>query len=223
GLKMPVVLTNDANAAALGENLFGGAQEMKDFIVITIGTGLGSGIMVDGKILHGHSGFAGEIGHTTAEHGGRPCTCGKNGCLEAYVSARGLKQSLREILAANTTNSPLQVGQVDQLTAQGVHQLAKQGDLAARAAFAFTGKILGRHLADAVAYTSPEAIFLFGGLAKAGEFLLEPTRHHLEENLLQVFKNRIQVLPSQLLGKNAAVLGGAAFAWKVLCQETPSP
>lgn len=212
-LKVPVVLTNDANAAALGEGRYGGAQGMKNFVEITIGTGLGSGIVINGQILHGHSGFAGELGHTTAFRNGRLCSCGKRGCLETYVSARGLKETLREILADGATNSPLRVPEVDQLSAQDVFRLAQQGDPAAAAAFEQTGEILGRHLSDTVAYLSPEAIFLFGGLANAGDLLLAPTQRHLEAHLLPIYRNTVALLPSQLNGKNVAILGASALAW----------
>lgn len=216
-LNIPVVLTNDANAAAIGEMLYGGAKGMRNFLLITIGTGLGSGIVVNGELLYGHSGFAGELGHTIAVPGGRLCSCGRRGCLEAYVSARGIKQSAMEHLMAFKGNSPLRDTPFENLSPKLIAQAALQGDPTAEAIFAFTGEILGRHLADAVAYLSPEAIFLYGGIASAGDLLLAPTRKALDANILPIYRGRTRIELSNLHGKSAAILGAAALAWKTFC------
>ena len=207
---VPVFLTNDANAAAIGEMVYGGAKGMTDFIEITLGTGLGSGIVTGGKMLYGHDGFAGECGHVIVERDGRDCGCGRKGCLETYVSATGVVRTATELLAKRNIDSELRSLPNRELTALKVSQAAARGDAIAREVFEFTGEMLGRALADFVAITSPQAIFLFGGLAKAGEILFEPTRRAMEANMLYIFKNKTQVLPSQL-GDNAAILGSAAL------------
>lgn len=207
---VPVFLTNDANAAAIGEMVYGGAKGMTDFIEITLGTGLGSGIVTGGKMLYGHDGFAGECGHVIVERGGRDCGCGRKGCLETYVSATGVVRTATELLAKRNIDSELRSIPNSELTALKVSQAASRGDAIAREVFEFTGEMLGRALADFVAITSPQAIFLFGGLAKAGEILFEPTRRTMEANMLNIFKNKTQVLPSQL-GDNAAILGASAL------------
>lgn len=207
---VPVFLTNDANAAAIGEMVYGGAKGMTDFIEITLGTGLGSGIVTGGKMLYGHDGFAGECGHVIVERGGRDCGCGRKGCLETYVSATGVVRTATELLAKRNIDSELRSIPNSELTALKVSQAAARGDAIAREVFEFTGEMLGRALADFVAITSPQAIFLFGGLAKAGEILFEPTRRAMEANMLNIFKNKTQVLPSQL-GDNAAILGASAL------------
>ncbi|MBO7144936.1 MAG: ROK family protein [Salinivirgaceae bacterium] len=207
---VPVFLTNDANAAAIGEMVYGGAKEMTDFIEITLGTGLGSGIVTGGKMLYGHDGFAGECGHVIVERGGRDCGCGRKGCLETYVSATGVVRTATELLAKRNIDSELRSIPNTELTALKVSQAANRGDAIAKEVFEFTGEMLGRALADFVAITSPQAIFLFGGLAKAGEILFEPVRHSMEANMLNIFKNKTQVLPSQL-GDDAAILGSAAL------------
>ncbi|MBR3568787.1 MAG: ROK family protein [Salinivirgaceae bacterium] len=207
---VPVFLTNDANAAAIGEMVYGGAKGMTDFIEITLGTGLGSGIVTGGKMLYGHDGFAGECGHVIVERGGRDCGCGRKGCLETYVSATGVVRTATELLAKRNIDSELRSIPNSELTALIVSQAAGRGDAIAREVFEFTGEMLGRALADFVAITSPQAIFLFGGLAKAGEILFEPVRRSMEANMLNIFKNKTQVLPSQL-GDDAAILGSAAL------------
>ena len=207
---VPVFLTNDANAAAIGEMVYGGAKGMTDFIEITLGTGLGSGIVTGGKMLYGHDGFAGECGHVIVERGGRDCGCGRKGCLETYVSATGVVRTTTELLAKRNIDSELRSIPNSELTALIVSQAAGRGDAIAREVFEFTGEMLGRALADFVAITSPQAIFLFGGLAKAGEILFEPVRRSMEANMLNIFKNKTQVLPSQL-GDDAAILGSAAL------------
>lgn len=213
---VPVAITNDANAAAMGERLFGAGQGMKDFIVITLGTGLGSGLVVNGTVVNGHSGFAGELGHTNAVPGGRLCGCGLKGCLETYASATGLVRTVREFLEEGHASSPLSDLPSDQLTSRRIYEAAIQGDALAIRAFEFTGEILGRKLADSVAHTSPEAIFLFGGLVSAGELLFAPTRRAMEENLFHAFKGTVQLLPSGVPQGQAAVLGAAAMIWDQL-------
>ena len=207
---VPVFLTNDANAAAIGEMVYGGAKGMTDFIEITLGTGLGSGIVTGGKMLYGHDGFAGECGHVIVERGGRDCGCGRKGCLETYVSATGVVRTATELLGKRNIDSELRSIPNNELTALKVSQAAARGDAIAKEVFEFTGEMLGRALADFVAITSPQAIFLFGGLAKAGEILFEPVRRAMEANMLNIFKNKAQVLPSQL-GDDAAILGSAAL------------
>lgn len=207
---VPVFLTNDANAAAIGEMVYGGAKGMTDFIEITLGTGLGSGIVTGGKMLYGHDGFAGECGHVIVERDGRDCGCGRKGCLETYVSATGVVRTATELLAKRNIDSELRLIPNSELTALKVSQAASHGDAIAKEVFEFTGEMLGRALADFVAITSPQAIFLFGGLAKAGEILFEPVRHSMEANMLNIFKNKAQVLPSQL-GDDAAILGASAL------------
>ncbi len=213
---IPVVLNNDANAAALGEMIYGGAKGMKDFIVITLGTGLGSGIVVNGDIVYGHDGFAGELGHINVKHRGRECGCGKLGCLETYVSATGLKRTVFKLLAESVAESELRNYSFEDLTSIMVSEAAKKGDEIALKAFELTGRILGVKLADVVACTSPEAIFLFGGLVKAGNILIEPTKKYMEENLFPIYRGKIKLLISDLQETNAAVLGASALAWKEL-------
>jgi glucokinase len=211
---LPSVLTNDANAAALGEMIFGGAKGMKNFIVITLGTGLGSGIVVNGDVVYGHDGFAGELGHTIVKPNGRECGCGLKGCLETYVSAPGIKRTVFELFAELNAKSELRNYTFDQLNATMISKAAREGDPIALKAFEITGQILGAKLADAVAITSPEAIFFFGGLAKAGELLFEHVRKNLEPNLLFIFRNKVKLLPSGLTDKNTAVMGASALFWK---------
>lgn len=215
-LDVPMALTNDANAAALGELMYGGAKGMKDFIVITLGTGLGSGIVVNGEMVYGNDGFAGEIGHTVVDYNGRQCGCGRRGCLETYASATGIKRTVYELLADMNDASELRSVPFNELTAKMVADAARNGDPIARKAFEYTGKILGRKLADSVVHTSPEAIFLFGGLALAGDLIFEPTQRYMDETMLNIFKGKVKLLPSGLSGKNTAVLGAAALAWKEL-------
>lgn len=218
-LNVPVVVTNDANAAAIGEMLYGGAKGMRHFVVITIGTGLGSGIVVNGELLHGHTGFAGEIGHTVAVPGGRMCACGRRGCLEAYVSSRGIRQTALELLSARK-QGPLRDLSYEAMSPKAISNAALAGDEVAREVFDVTGEILGRHLADTVAHLSPEAIFLYGGIAAAGDLLLRPTVQAMDAAMLPIFRGRTQVLPSALHGKSAAILGAAALAWKTFCVPT---
>ncbi|MBN2522642.1 MAG: ROK family protein [Bacteroidales bacterium] len=213
---IPIVLTNDANAAALGEMIYGGAKNMKDFIVITLGTGLGSGIVVNGNIVYGHGGFAGELGHMNVKHRGRDCGCGKKGCLETYVSATGIKRTVFKLMAEKVVESEMRNINFEDLTSKMISEAAKKGDEIAIEAFEITGRILGVKLADAVACTSPEAIFLFGGLTNAGDLLLNPTKKNMEENLFPIYKGKVKLLMSQLNETNAAILGASALAWKEL-------
>ena len=210
---VPVAITNDANASAIGEMLFGAAKGMKDVIVITLGTGLGSGVVVDGKLVYGSDGFAGEIGHTVYDPNGRQCGCGKKGCLETYASATGIKRTVMELLATSNEDSALRNVNYNDLDSKMIYTSALAGDKLAKEAFEITGKILGLKLADAVAVTSPEAIILFGGLALAGDMIINPTKKSLEENLFHVFRNKVKVLPSGLPEGNSAVLGSAALIW----------
>lgn len=214
--KLPTVLTNDANAAALGEMLFGVAKNMKDFIVITLGTGLGSGIVVNGELVYGHDGFAGELGHVTVIPDGRDHTTGLKGTLETYVSATGMKRTVFELLSLRIYPSRLRDVSFNNLVAKDIAKAAEEGDKIALEAFEYTGKILGVALANSVAHLSPEAIILFGGLANSGDLLLDPTRLHFEANLLHVFRKKVKIMLSDLKGDNTAVLGAGALAWKSL-------
>lgn len=213
---LPAVITNDANAAAIGEMEFGAARGMKDFVMITLGTGLGSGIVVNGKLVYGHDGFAGEIGHTLVEIDGRQCGCGKRGCLETYASAPGIKRTVFEMLANSNFESKLRNVAYNQLTAKMIHSAALEGDPVALNAFEYTGKVLGIKLADTVAHLSPEAIVLFGGLANAGNLIFEPTKRYMEEYLLTSFKNKVKLIPSGLPEASSAVLGASALIWNEL-------
>jgi glucokinase len=213
---VPVVITNDANAAALGELRFGAAKGMRDVIVITLGTGLGSGIIANGELVYGADGFAGELGHTTVDPKGRWCGCGRQGCLEAYASATGICRTVFEILCNSREDSEFRGVSFNQLTAKMISQAAQRGDPIARAAFEHTGEILGMKLAESVEHTSPEAIVLFGGLANAGDLIVAPTKRSLEEHLLPIFRNKVKVIPSGLPEGNSAVLGAAALSWTEL-------
>ena len=210
---LSVIITNDANAAAVGEMVYGGAKGMKNFVVITLGTGLGSGFVIDGKLVYGHDGFAGELGHLTVALGGRECGCGKKGCLEAYVSATGLKRTLLKVMAASLAPSELRKYSFEELDAKIIHDAAVNGDYLAKEAFLHTGRMLGLKLADVVAHTNPEAIFLFGGLTLAGDMIFEPAKEYMEENLLSIYKGKVKLLASELSAQNAAVLGASALAW----------
>ena len=206
-----IVVTNDAKAAAIGEMVYGGAKGMKNFAMITLGTGLGSGLVVNGSIIYGHDGFAGEFGHTLAFPGGRLCNCGRKGCLETYVSATGIKRTAYELLCTSTLPSKMRSVAFDDLTSKDIYDFAVQFDELALKAFDITASILGRKLADLATIMSPEAVFIFGGLANAKELIIDSTKKYLEENLLPIYRNKIKVLPSALLGTNIAVLGAAAL------------
>jgi len=212
-LGVPVFLTNDANAAAVGEKIFGHAKTMKDFVVITLGTGLGSGLFVNGSLVYGHDGFAGEIGHTTVFLDGRYHTTGRRGSLETYVSAPGIVRTVQELLASQIDASELRNIPFNQLDAKHITKAAQNGDTIALKAFDYTGKILGLKLSDTIAHLSPEAIILFGGLANAGDLLIKPTKKYMEEYNLNIYRNKVKLLVSDLQGSNVAILGAAALAW----------
>ncbi|HBY53523.1 MAG: ROK family protein [Paludibacter sp.] len=213
---IPAVLTNDANAAAIGEMTYGAARGMKNFIMITLGTGVGSGIVIDGKLVYGHDGFAGELGHTcSVRNNGRQCACGKTGCLETYASANGVARTAREILETRKDDSLLRNIPIEAITSKDVHDAALQGDVVALEIFEFTGKILGEALSDFVAFSAPEAIVLFGGLTKSGDYIMKPIVEHMEKNLLAIWKGKIKVLFSDLKEADAAVLGASALAWEI--------
>jgi len=209
-------LTNDANAAAIGEMIFGAAKNMRDFVVITMGTGLGSGLVVNGQIVYGHSGFAGELGHQTVNVNGRSCACGKKGCLETYVSATGIKRTVYKLLADSREESVLRNIGFNDLSAEMITEEALKGDKIAIEAFEYTGRILGIKLADTVYHLAPEAIFLSGGLARAGKFLFEPVIRHLENNLMELFKGSVEILPSGLDDQDSSIVGAASLALNYL-------
>lgn len=204
-------ITNDANAAAIGELVFGKGRGYSDFIVITLGTGLGSGFVVNGKILYGHDGFAGELGHSIVYPGGRECTCGRKGCLETYVSARGIVKTVHSLLAAKEDQTALRNIPYNELTPLAIYKAAKEGDAIALAAFDETAKILAIKLADAVVCTSPKAIFLLGGIASAGDFLFNPLQKHFNHYNYTIFKGKVELLPSGLESNDAGILGAAAL------------
>ena len=211
---LPVALTNDANAAAVGEMTYGAARGMKNFIMITLGTGVGSGIVINGEVVYGHDGFAGELGHVAAvRNNGRFCNCGKTGCLETYASATGVARTAREWL--ELTDEPSVLRNLDNIASKDVFDAAKEGDKLALKIFEFTGKILGRSFADFIAFSSPEAIVLFGGLARAKEFLTEPIESAMNANVLPLWKNKVKLVYSQLKESDAAILGASALAWEL--------
>ena len=212
---IPCKITNDANAAAMGEMTYGAARGMKNFIMITLGTGVGSGIVIDGKVVYGHDGFAGELGHTCAVRGeeARPCNCGKKGCLEAYASATGVARTAKEIISSTTQETVLRNLDIDAITSKDVYDAAEQGDEVAKQIFDFTGTILGQQLADFIAFSAPEAIVLFGGLTKSGHWIKDPVEKAMNENVLPLWRNKVQVLFSDLKEADAAVLGASALAW----------
>ena len=214
---IPVALTNDANAAAIGEMTYGDARGMKDFIVITLGTGVGSGIVVNGQMVYGNDGFAGELGHTIVRReNGRVCGCGRHGCLEAYASATGLARTAREILEKRPdAKTILRDIPAEEITSKDVFDAAMEGDEIAKEIFEYTGKILGESFADFVAFSSPEAIILFGGLSKAGDLIMDPIRKSMEENLLPIFQNKEKLKFSENKESDAAVLGASALGWEV--------
>lgn len=213
--QLPVKLTNDANAAAIGEMMYGAAKGMKDFIMITLGTGVGSGIVANGQLIYGHDGFAGELGHTIVIPDGRMHEgTGKRGSLESYASATGVRLTALEVLEKSQEDSVLRSADKSTLDSKVVYDAAIKGDKLALEIFEFTGKILGLALANAVMFSSPEAIILFGGLTKSGDLILKPTRMHMEENLIQVFQNKVKILVSHLKESDAAILGASALVWE---------
>ena len=216
-LGIPVAMTNDAHAAAIGEMAYGVARGMKNFIVITLGTGVGSGIVVNGELVYGSDGFAGELGHVTMVRGedGRQCGCGRKGCLEAYCSATGVARTAREILAKTSEPSLLRDIKPEELTSLDVSIAAGKGDKVANEIFEFTGKMLGEACADFTAFSSPEAFIFFGGLVKAGDLIMEPIKKAYDAHVLNIFKGKAQFLVSGLEGASAAVLGASAIGWDI--------
>ena len=211
---LPVALTNDANAAAVGEMTYGAARGMKNFIMITLGTGVGSGIVINGDVVYGHDGFAGELGHVAAvRNNGRTCNCGKTGCLETYASAIGMARTAREWL--ELSDEPSLLRSLDNITSKDVYEAAKDGDNLALRVFDFTGKMLGRSFADFIAFSAPEAIVLFGGLARAKEFLVGPIEEAMNANVLPLWRNKVKIVFSQLKESDAAILGASALAWEL--------
>lgn len=211
---IPVALTNDANAAALGEMYYGAARGMKDFIVITLGTGVGSGIVIDGKLLYGYDGFAGELGHVrVVRYNGRPCGCGGIGCLETYCSAIGITRTARELM--ETSDEPSVLRSFDNLTAKDVQEAAFAGDKIANKVYEFTGKILGEALAGFIAFSAPQAIILFGGVAKARRLLYDPAVKAMNEAVCPLWRDKVQLLFSELKDSDAAILGSSAIAWEL--------
>jgi glucokinase len=206
-----VVLTNDANAAAIGEMIYGYAKEEKDFIMITLGTGVGSGIVSGGRLIYGHDGFAGEIGHTIYDPNGRLCGCGRKGCLETYASASGIVKTAVELLKKTDTPSELRKFKTEEITAKMIGEAANLGDEIAIETFEITTRILGLKLADSVAHTSPSSIYIFGGVAKAGNELMKPLKRHFENSLLEIYRNKIKIRLSGLPENDAAILGAAAL------------
>ena len=224
-LGVPVAITNDANAAAMGEMTYGVARGMKNFIMLTLGTGVGSGIVINGQVVYGHDGFAGELGHMIVKrNNGRLCGCGRTGCLEAYCSATGVARSAREFLEIRTEPSTLRNLPIESITSKDVYDAAMNGDKLAKDVFEYTGTILGEAMADMNVFSSPEAFILFGGLAKSGELLLKPLREAMDRSMLNVFKGKAKVLLSELKDADAAVLGASALGWeaKPMAPVTPA-
>ena len=216
-LGIPVALTNDANAAAIGEMVYGVARGMKNFIVITLGTGVGSGIVVNGQLLYGHDGFAGELGHVIMVRGkeGRSCGCGRTGCLEAYCSATGVARTARELLSKTDRPSLLRDMNPEEITSLDVSIAASKGDELAKEIYEFTGKMLGEACADFAAFSSPEAFIFFGGMVKAGDLIMNPIKKAYDESVMNIFKGKAQFLVSGLDGASAAVLGASAIGWEI--------
>ncbi|MEZ5039407.1 MAG: ROK family protein [Saprospiraceae bacterium] len=218
-LGLPAVITNDANAAALSENLYGLGIGLSDFVVLTLGTGLGSGIVVNNKLLLGQDGIAGEMGHVNVRPDGRKCNCGLSGCLETYVSVTGIKRTVFKLVADLPMPSKMRSYSYDDLTGLMITEAALEGDPIAKEAFAYTGEILGTKLADTVAYLSPQAIILTGGLTKAGDLLLDPTRAAMEDRLFHMYRGKVKLMISEVGGEHDAVLGAAALAWQEFAKE----
>lgn len=215
-LGIPVGLTNDANAAAIGEMQYGVARGMKNFIMITLGTGVGSGIVVDGHMVYGSDGFAGELGHTIIRReNGRPCGCGRKGCLETYCSATGVARTAREFLATSDEPSLLREMNPEEITSLDVSIAASKGDALANRIYEFTGQILGEACSDFMAFSSPEAFVFFGGLTKAGDLLMKPLKKAYDENVLKIYKDKAKFLISSLDDASAAVLGASAIGWEL--------
>ena len=212
---IPAVITNDANAAAIGEMTYGAARGLKDFIMITLGTGVGSGIVINGQMVYGHDGFAGELGHVIMKrNNGRMCGCGRTGCLEAYCSATGVARTAREFLEIRTEPSALRNIPVDEITSKDVYDAAVSGDKIAKDIFEYTGEILGQALADFASFSSPEAFVLFGGLTKAGDLIMKPVKEALDKNILGCYRGKVKLLISELKESDAAILGASALGWE---------
>lgn len=212
---IPVAVTNDANAAALGEMTYGAARGLKDFIMITLGTGVGSGIVINGQVVYGHDGLAGELGHMIIKrNNGRLCGCGRTGCLEAYCSATGVARSAREFLEIRTEPSLLRNIPVEEITSKDVYDAAIKGDQLAKDIFDYTGTLLGEAFADMVVFSSPEAFILFGGLSKSGDLLLKPLREAMDRNTMSIFRGKAKIILSELKEADAAVLGASALGWE---------
>ncbi len=209
--KVPIKVTNDANAAALGEKIFGKAVNTDNFIMITLGTGFGSGIVAGGNLIYGHSGFAGELGHIIAERNGRQCGCGRKGCLETYVSATGIMRTAKELINENKEKTFITEENINTLTSKDIYDFAKKGDKFALRIFDYTAKVLGKALADFVAFLSPEYIYFFGGPANAEDLLIESAEKYMNKNLLNVYKNTVKIEISGLKHGETAVLGAAAL------------
>lgn len=214
-LKIPVKVTNDADAAAMGEMLYGVARGMKDFIMLTLGTGVGSAIVANGQMIYGHDGFAGELGHVIVRRNGRPCGCGRRGCLETYCSATGVVRTAKMFLEEMNEDSIMRGIDLEQITSKYVYDSAMKGDKMAKKVYDFTGEILGEAVADFIAFSSPEAVVFFGGLVKAGELLFKPMRESVEKNVLYTYKGKTKLLISSLKGEEAALLGASALGWDV--------
>lgn len=221
---IPVAVTNDANAAALGEMTYGAARGMKDFIMITLGTGVGSGVVVNGQLVYGHDGNAGELGHVIVKrNNGRVCGCGRSGCLEAYCSATGVARTAREFLEVRNEPSQLRQLDIDNITSKDVYDAAIAGDKLAKDIFEYTGTILGNAFADMIVFSSPQAIILFGGLARSGDLLMRPLREALEKGVMPIFRGKTKILLSELKESDAAVLGASALGWEAKYRaELPS-
>jgi len=211
----PVEVTNDANAAAIGEMTYGAAKGIKDFIMITLGTGLGSGIVINGQLVYGHDGFAGELGHVVVEREGRHCGCGRYGCLETYVSATGIVRTMLELLREKKTDSVMRDMKTEDITSKAICDAALEGDQLAQEAVDYTANILGMALANYIAFSAPEAIVLFGGLARAGDLLIEPTRRYMNDNVLRIWKDKVKLINSELRESDAAILGASALVWEM--------
>ncbi len=218
---IPTAITNDANAAALGEMTYGAARGMRDFIMITLGTGVGSGIVINGQVVYGHDGFAGELGHVIVKrNNGRLCGCGRTGCLETYCSATGVARSAREFLEIRSSEpSLLRNLPIESITSKDVYDAAMQGDQLAKDVFNYTGTILGEAMADMMVFSSPQAFIIFGGLAKSGDLLMKPLKEAMDKNMMSIFKGKAKVLLSELKEADAAVLGASALGW----EAKPSP
>ena len=213
---IPCIITNDANAAAIGEMTYGAARGMKNFIMITLGTGVGSGIVINGQMVYGHDGFAGELGHVTVKrNNGRTCGCGRTGCLEAYCSATGVARTAREFLDIRKDKSKLRELDPDSITSKDVYDAAMAGDKLAKEIFDYTGTILGEALADFTAFSSPEAFVIFGGLAKSGDLIMKPIQEAYDKNVMSIFRGKAKILFSQMKEADAAILGASALGWEV--------